>query len=213
MRKIVETGLVALAITLAATALESWISASHDERQLRAALADQQKIISAASSRELQRDETLKAVTDDIANLKRKIRTPEQVVREMPKYLQLPQPITMTDSALPLAPEPKSIGSLTRKPLETTQAPKPPASSANIPIVDLKPLFDVVQDCRVCQAKLDVANQDALDEGAKLEAATHERDLAIKAAKGGGFWQRLRRQFTWFAAGAAVGYAANHSLK
>ncbi len=216
MRKIVEMGLAALVIALAAAALESSISASRDERQLQAALADQRKIISSASARELQRDEALRNVTDDIANLKRKIRTPEQVVQEMPKYLRLPQPITMSDSAFRSASAPKSMSLFTRKLVEKPQVPEPSspdAPLANIPTVDLKPLFDVVQDCRVCQDKVAAANQDAADEGTKLAAVTRERDLAIKAAKGGGFWQRLRRDLTWLAAGAAAGYAAGHGSK
>ena len=31
-----------------------------------------------------------------------------------------------------------------------------------------------------------------------------ERDAAIRAARGGGFWSRLRRNAKWFAVGAAT---------
>jgi hypothetical protein len=78
-----------------------------------------------------------------------------------------------------------------------------------VPAADLKPLFDYVQDCRACQAKLASAQQDLRDEQAKSAALTTERDSAVKAAKGGGFWRRSVRAAKWLAVGFAVGYVAH----
>jgi hypothetical protein len=72
----------------------------------------------------------------------------------------------------------------------------------------LKPLYDFVQDCRECDAKLSAAKQDHDDDTVKLEALTRERDAALAAAKGGTFWHRLRRNLEWLAVGAMVGATA-----
>ncbi|HTZ74700.1 MAG TPA: hypothetical protein VMB47_12320 [Candidatus Aquilonibacter sp.] len=212
-RKIIELACIGLGIALFALTIDSWVSARRDERQLRAALADQQKTISGATAREARRDETVKALVGDIANLKKKIRTPAQVIQQMPKYLQLPQPITMSNSAPISTPEPKSVTPEIDRPRgqnETETSSPLSGSSAKIPTADLKPLFDFVQDCRACQAEIAAAHRDAVDEGTKLMAMTHERDLAIKAAKGGSTWRRFRRNLGWFAAGIAVGFATRH---
>ena len=79
---------------------------------------------------------------------------------------------------------------------------------AQIPVADLKPLFDYVQDCRACQAELAASRQDAADDATKIAALTRERDAAVTAAKGGTFLRRLRRNALWFAIGAAGGYVA-----
>ena len=85
--------------------------------------------------------------------------------------------------------------------------------SAEIPSADLKPLYNYVQDCRACQARLAAATQNSADDAAKIAALTRERDAAVTASKGGSFWRQLRRNALWFAvgagAGSALGYAAH----
>ncbi len=82
------------------------------------------------------------------------------------------------------------------------------SSSARVPMTDLKPLYDFVQDCRACQAQLAVAKQDRLDDAEKLADLTRERDAAIIGSKGGSFWRQLRRNATWFAIGATAAICA-----
>jgi hypothetical protein len=84
----------------------------------------------------------------------------------------------------------------------------PNAPEARIPVADLKPLYDYVQDCRACQAQLAAARLDAADDAAKMNALTQERDAAIKALKGGSIGRRIRRNMVWFFAGAAAGAIA-----
>jgi len=92
-------------------------------------------------------------------------------------------------------------------------APGPePGPAAQIPAVDLKPLYDFAQDCRACQAKLAAAAQDKLDDDAKIAALQRERDAAITASKGGTFWRRLRRNALWFVVGAGAAAAAHYAL-
>jgi hypothetical protein len=92
-------------------------------------------------------------------------------------------------------------------PPPTLELPEPPAA-ATVPQANLKPIYDYLQDCRACQASLTVTRENLLDERAKLAALTAERDAAVRAARGGGFWSRLRRNTKWFVIGAAAGALA-----
>ena len=101
----------------------------------------------------------------------------------------------------------------TSTPAQATRPSSAPAS-AEIPAVDLKPLYDYVQDCRACQAQLIAAKQNHADDATKLQAMTRERDAAIITAKGGTFWRRFQRNAEWLVIGAATGAAviAAHGL-
>lgn len=87
--------------------------------------------------------------------------------------------------------------------------PGSPSCTVQIPSADIKPLYNYVQDCRECQLRLNAANQNLADNATKIAALTRERDAAIAAAKGGTFWRRLRRNFLWFAIGAAAATASS----
>jgi hypothetical protein len=83
---------------------------------------------------------------------------------------------------------------------------------AVIPGEDLKPLYDFALDCKACQARLIATQSDLSDEKAKTVALTHERDDALRVARGGSVWHRIGRAAKWFAIGAAAGaIAANAS--
>ena len=73
-----------------------------------------------------------------------------------------------------------------------------------MPREDLKPLYDAVEDCQACQAKLAAAQGDLSDEKTKFTAATAERDAAIAAARGT-FWKRASTAAKWIVIGAAAG--------
>jgi Transglycosylase SLT domain len=83
------------------------------------------------------------------------------------------------------------------------------ASGVELPLDDLKPLFDFVQDCRACSAQLAAAEKNRTDDAEKIAALTRQRDLAVSAARGGGFWHRLQHELEWFGAGAISGYIAS----
>jgi hypothetical protein len=82
------------------------------------------------------------------------------------------------------------------------------SAQAVIPAADLKPLYDFSLDCRACQAKLAAAQADLTDERAKTAVLTHERDEAVRAAKGGSVLRRIARNAKWLAIGAAAGAIA-----
>jgi hypothetical protein len=81
-------------------------------------------------------------------------------------------------------------------------------SPAVIPAEDLKPLYDFALECKACQAKLTAAQSDLTDERTKTAALTHERDDALRLARGGNVWRRIGRVAKWFAIGAAAGAIA-----
>jgi hypothetical protein len=83
--------------------------------------------------------------------------------------------------------------------------PAPPVpGSICIPPLDLKPLYDSIEDCEACAAKLTAAQSDLSDETTKFNAASAERDAAVKSAHGT-FWSRARTAAKWIAIGAAAG--------
>lgn len=236
-----------VALLLAAMALHAWLAAHDEQQRLAATLAAQRQLLDAADARERDRNTALNDTLAAIAKLKATALTPEQIVRELPSYLQLPQAITLdTSHAASTSPDsPRQKGSMqssatghppaqafpststtlsalttstVSSPSEPPSAPTtvtaavptddlPAAPAAKIPAADLQPLFDFVQDCRACQAKLAVAQQNSTDDAAKIAALTRERDAAITASKGGSFLRRLRRNALWFGIGAGVGYA------
>jgi hypothetical protein len=218
-RRIVELVAFLAALLLGALAFHAWLASHDDQLRLQAVLTSQKQLLDAADARERDRQASLKDTLAQIEALKRSAKTPAQILRELPQFLSLPQPITLSppttgNTAPPAhgetsAPSSKGQGIASPEPPSANSAKDLPTSpSAQIPAADLKPLFDYVQDCRACQAQLAAARQDTADNAQKIAALTRERDAAITAAKGGGFWRRLRRNALWFVVGAGAGAAA-----
>jgi hypothetical protein len=180
------SGLFAVGILAA----RSWLAAHDAAIHLAATLKAQEEVLAQANERQRQRDASLSVALSQINAAKRRVKTPAQAVAELPQ-------------ALPPLPKPIEL----QLPSPTPDLPEPPAI-VTVPQVDLKPLYDHLQDCRACQASLTTTRDNLTDEHAKLTAVTAERDAAIRAAGGGGFWSRLRRNAKWFAIGAAIGAVA-----
>ena len=158
--------------------------------QMRAVLGTQEPLIAQASKRERQRDQALAKSLGAISKAKHASNNPEAIVGKLPAaYPNLPEPLSVT---LPPA---------------TSDEPAPPAV-ITVPRDDLAPLFDHLQDCRACQQQLAATQQDLTDERAKVSALMIERGAAVKAARGGGFWSRMRTGAKWFAIGGVVGALA-----
>lgn len=174
-------------------------------RKERARLKDEisaaQKLVQEADARQQQRDLELHDALRRIAQRKESVRTPEQVIRELPGDLPLPVPIRL----LPGNPSEKFGG-----PADSLPGSSPSQSVAVLPAEDLKPLFDFVQDCKACQTERNTLRRDLADEQVKTASLTRERDSALKLAKGGGFWRRAARAAKWFGLGALAGAAAAH---
>ena len=105
MRNTLEISGILLAVLLAAMAFHAWLTEHDDRLRLQATIATQKQALDAADVRERDRAVTLKDTVAQIDALKRATQTPAQVVRDLPKYLPLPQPITLSspESASPAA--------------------------------------------------------------------------------------------------------------
>lgn len=226
-RKTIEIVAGVTAVALLLMSLQAWRAQREEARKLNTALDAQQKLINQADGREAEREQSLKTALSEIAKLKAHTRTPAEVLKELPKYLSLPQPIVANRSLkeqmngemvpkpneqLTDSPDAGVAGTDSTAPRRASNSAGPTQStkesSIEIPEQDLRPLFKFVQDCRVCEAKLDAAQSDAADQNAKITALTRQRDLTLNSAKGGTVWVRLRSHLRWLAAGAALGFFA-----
>jgi hypothetical protein len=214
IRRISEIAAFCVALLIAILAFCAWITSRDEQRRLQTTLTAQKQIINAAGVRERARDASLKGALVQIDKLKRDTLTPSQIIHDLPKYLPLPQPITLADApnlsetATHHGMDASEKGSTLQVTALSPQGSPPAAPEAQVPAADLKPLYDFVQDYRACQLRLTAANQNAVDQTSEVAALTRERDVAIAASKGGSFWRRLRGNALWFAIGAGVGYAA-----
>lgn len=182
---LVTAAIALLALTILAA--RSWLAARDAAVHLAATLEAQELVLAQANERQRQREAALATTLADIEQAKRRVNTPARAAAQIPQLLPpLPAPL------------------LLELPPPTPETPEPPAV-ATVPQADLKPLYDYLQDCRACQASLTATRDNLTDERAKFAALTVERDAAIRAARGGGFWSRLRRNAKWFVIGAAAG--------
>jgi hypothetical protein len=96
MRNTLEISGILLAVLLAAMAFHAWLTEHDDRLRLQATIATQKQALDAADVRERDRAVTLKDTLAQIEALKRHTQTPAQILSDLPKYLPLPQPITLT---------------------------------------------------------------------------------------------------------------------
>lgn len=195
---------------LAVAVIVSWRADRRDRAQLAGEIASTKKALAEADSRQHERDTQLAQTLSALANLKRTIVTPAQIVRELPREIPLPTPITHQSTTAPNSPTTQIPAG------PSLNSPAPPAadgklSPAVIPAEDLKPLYDFALECKACQAKLTATQSDLTDERTKTAALTHERDDALRIARGGTIWRRVARAAKWFAIGAAAGAIAAHA--
>lgn len=100
-RRILEISATVIALLVAAMALHDWMAERDDQLRMQATIAAQKQLLDAADARERERDSALKDTVAQIESLKHSVQTPAEILRDLPKYLPLPQPITMLPSASP----------------------------------------------------------------------------------------------------------------
>ena len=205
-RFLLKLAAIATAIALLVAVIEAWRADRRDRAQLAAELATTKQLLTQADARQRDRDAQLNQTLAALAEQKRALVTPAQILRELPKEIPLPAPITLEpDQTAPLgarfSASPSASASADGGALLAPQAP----AGAFIPRSDLKPLYDFTLDCQACQAKLSAAQGDLADERQKTAALTKERDDALRVVKGGSTWQRVGRAAKWFLIGAAAG--------
>jgi type II secretory pathway pseudopilin PulG len=95
MRRTLEILAVIAVAILIAMAFHAWL-ASHDEQlRMQATIASQKQQLDAADLRERARATALDQTLAQIQKLKRDTQTPEEILKQLPQYLSLPQPITL----------------------------------------------------------------------------------------------------------------------
>jgi len=165
---------------------DSWRSTNADLAKMRAALADQQKIIAESNLRLVQAQTELAAKLQDIATLRRTVTTPVQIIREIPQQIPGVQPI------------------IVQAPAAVPGEPAPPAV-AQLPLDQLQSLWDFALVCKEAQANLTGCRAETKELDIQLQAVSVQRDEAIKVAKGGGFWRKVKSGLKWAAGGVLVG--------
>jgi hypothetical protein len=193
MKPTIHVALSAAVLIVVALLADAWRVARRDSAHLAATLAAQNTAIQQAGDRQKQRDTQLAAALATIQAQKRSVQTPQQAAKELPSILpELPLPISIRipNLSMPLPP-----------------AEAPPASII-VPQIDLKPLYDDLQDCRSKALESDTLKKDLVDEKLRSTGLIQERNAAIAAARGGTLWPRIKRSAKWFAIGAAAGAIA-----
>ena len=95
MRRTLQISAVIAAVILVAMVFYSWL-ASHDEQlRMKTTIAAQKQQLDAADARERARATALDQTLAQIQKLKHDTQTPEEVLSQLPQYLNLPQPITL----------------------------------------------------------------------------------------------------------------------
>src|SRR5258708_6429225 len=164
----------------------SWRADRRDRSQLASELASTKQLLAAADARQHDRDTQLAQILATLAAEKRAAVTPAQVIRELPSQISLPSPIAL------------------QSPPASQNSPSP-QTNAVLPAEDLKPLYDFTIDCKACQAKLAAAQDDLTDERKKTTSLTHERDDALRIARGRTDCRRIGRAAKCVLIGAAAG--------
>lgn len=186
-----------VAVILCIAVVAAWRADRRDRSQLAAELAATKQLLAAADARQHDRDAQLAQTLAAFAAEKRTMVTPAQIIHDLPNQLPLPTPITLQNDQS----SPAGVGA--RFSASPTASAPPP--QAVIPAEDLKPLYDFTIDCKACQSKLTTVQSDLADERQKTAALTRERDDALRIARGGSAWRRIRRAAKWFILGAAAG--------
>lgn len=195
-------GAAVAALGGAGLAFSSWLGA-HDAWiraqgtiQAQAQRIDQVKKRAAQIAPEQKaRDEAAAAQLAAMRKEVDRLKTAEQIAAWLPKQIPMPEPVKI------------------RVPKATKKNPAP-AAVARIPRQDLPALRDYVESCKACSVELHTTRQDLAAKeqqlklaGERLSAVEKERNAALNAAKGGGFWHRAKTAFKWFAIGAGAGAA------
>jgi hypothetical protein len=210
IRSWLELAFVCGFIALGIAAFEAWMADGRDRAELNAQLETAKAALSQADARQHDRDAKLEQTLAALATLQRTVQTPAQILRDLPRQIPLPVPLTQQSVSLPAeesleAPAPgRNVGE------PATRVPPNPAKAAGIilPPQDLKPLYDFSLTCNACKARLATAQADLADERTKENVLTQERDQALRIAQGGTIARRMARAGKWLAIGAAGGALA-----
>jgi type II secretory pathway pseudopilin PulG len=206
-------GAVIVVIALVAIYV-SWRAEIRSRAELAAELAAAKQALTALEQRQQARDAKLADTLAAIAAEKRTVRSPAQIVRDLPNQIPLPVPIVIQNVTNPSRTGSAAQGTGPDRVRDLTPVKAAPLSNDASKVQgviagpDLKPLYDFASDCKTCQAKLTTAQSDLVDEKGKTAILIKERDNALRVARGGSIWQRIGRASKWILIGAVAGAVA-----
>src|ERR1700722_1059412 len=99
MRRTLEVSAVIAATILIAMGFHAWLTAHDEQLRMQATIATQKQQLDAADARERARATILDQSLAQIQKLKRDTQTPEEILKQLPQYLNLPEPITLNLSS------------------------------------------------------------------------------------------------------------------
>jgi hypothetical protein len=186
----------------------AWRAEIRSRAALEAELAAAKQALTVVEERQQARDAKLADTLAAIVAEKRAVRSPAQIVRDLPNQIPLPVPIVIQN-----IPSPGAIGGSRDVSGLTPDKAGPVSNDVSkvqgiIAGPDLKPLYDFALDCKTCQAELKTSQSDLADEKGKSAILIKERDDALRVARGGSIWQRVGRATKWILIGAAAGAVA-----
>jgi hypothetical protein len=207
-----KIALAAIAVLIVAAAFVAWRSDLRMRAELNAKIRSQEKIIADLDAKQRTRAAGLAQTLKRLDQQKHAVKTPAQILKQLPSVLPLPVPLVPSPVGAMLqppeaqAPPQQALPGAPKSLLPT--GPPVPTGRLNLPPEDLKPLYDFAIECQACQARLAAAQADLSDERSKTAALSRERDDALRAARGGSPWRRIGRAAKWFAIGAVAGAVA-----
>lgn len=168
--------------------------------------AERRKLAEAEDRIAARAEETKKLVAE-IEKLKARPATVREIIRELPQYI----PVSTPPELAPSPGQPAPIGEPRAASIDNA-GPEPSLIFSPEQANELRRFY---LDCREMTLQLDRCLNDETDWAAKESAlraqvvlTEKQRDAAVRAVKGGGFWRRLVRDSKTFIVGAALGAAA-----
>ncbi len=135
IRRIVEISGTLVALLLAAMAIQAWLAEHDDKLRMQATIAAQKQLLDAADARERDRATALKDTLAQIESLKRSVQTPAEILRDLPKYLPLPQPITMVPASVRSPGGQQGTGAPDERPCPSRNGCSPASAQAKAPLL------------------------------------------------------------------------------
>jgi hypothetical protein len=179
--------------------------ANRDRAIMRATIDAQRKVIEDSQRVMAENQQKLKDSLAEIERQRKQVKTPEQAARFIPQVIPGVQPVIVQVPAGPVPTSPELQTSA--QPANPTPAP----AHAEIPLDQLKTLYNFAQDCRACTLKLEAAETDKRELLIQLAAMEKQKTAAVNAVHGGSFLVRLRRD-SKHALGAGAGAAAGAAI-
>lgn len=207
---------LALLLTGLGFLLRAWRTALVDKAEMQQAIRDGQKIIEQSQRAMSENRDNAQKQIDDLREALRKVRTPEQAARQLPTLIPglQPQPVVIPWTLPPGAERAAVPSTGLPEPRTSDNSKTPPAQEYKITAEEVTKLYQFGEKCQECEVNLTAAQADRRELVRQMQALEEQRNSAVKAAKGGSFIQRLKRDgkiaLFWSVVGGATGYALAH---